>query len=459
MIWRDWPEAVSAEIGEQYYRHRDLGAPYSTGIPYPLALAMLDVYPDEFGANRDAFCAKFGVYLDPDDPDGLPVGFVKHRDRLTGIDFLMTNCSLCHLGMIDGKKVTGLGNRQLRLNALNAAILTVAARDDFTPERLIPAAEAAAKKRGAAWTLRGKIALNKAIPKLRELAASDTADAWGGMKGVDAGAGRNTAIEFAKSASKVPVAPPYSFAKYPALWMYKQRQTFGYDGALAGDLSIVLAAVEFNKNMPVGDILHHRERWRSLNAFIQTIEPPAFPRPIDTKLASEGERLFESHCVRCHRAPGQYKENVIDLDEIGTDPDRVHSVTPELIAARDQGPMAKWVHINKPAGYVVPPLEGVWCRAPYLHNGSVPTLEDLLRPEAERPVLFPVGDGQAYDFVRVGLPYVEDTRPDGRRAGKPAPRTEMFDIRKPGNRNSGHDFGTDLPAEDRAALLEYLKRY
>ena len=52
-------------------------------------------------------------------------------------------------------------------------------------------------------------------------------------------------------------------------------------------------------------------------------------------------------------------------------------------------------------GYVARPLEGVWATAPYLHNGSVPTLDDLLKPEDERPVCFPVGHRE-YDPVKLG---------------------------------------------------------
>jgi hypothetical protein len=99
------------------------------------------------------------------------------------------------------------------------------------------------------------------------------------------------------------------------------------------------------------------------------------------------------------------------------------------------------------------PLDGIWATAPYLHNGSVPTLADLLRPPANRPVQFHVGT-RRYDPQRVG--YVTDALAPG--------NASLFRTRDarghavPGNSNEGHVYGVDRLSEaDRAALLEYLK--
>jgi len=92
------------------------------------------------------------------------------------------------------------------------------------------------------------------------------------------------------------------------------------------------------------------------------------------------------------------------------------------------------------------PLDGVWLRAPYLHNGSVPTLRALLFPD-ERPVVF-VRGYDVYDWDRVG--FMADG-PEAERQGVP------FDTRLRGNANTGHLYGRELPASDREALIEYLK--
>ena len=97
-------------------------------------------------------------------------------------------------------------------------------------------------------------------------------------------------------------------------------------------------------------------------------------------------------------------------------------------------------------GYNVPHLDGIWLRGPYLHNGSLPTLRDLLKPPAERPKLFYRGC-DVYDPVNVGF---KDC-PEGKRIDPP------YDVSRKGNGNSGHVFGTELPASDIDALIEYMK--
>ena len=95
-------------------------------------------------------------------------------------------------------------------------------------------------------------------------------------------------------------------------------------------------------------------------------------------------------------------------------------------------------------------MEGIWAAAPYLHNGSVPTLADLLKPPRNRPNKFEVGN--RYDTALVGL------------ARNQAPGAQERDTRgcddddlKSGESRCGHDFGTDLSDAEKRALLEYLK--
>jgi hypothetical protein len=110
-------------------------------------------------------------------------------------------------------------------------------------------------------------------------------------------------------------------------------------------------------------------------------------------------------------------------------------------------------------GYNPPFLDGVWLRAPYLHNGSVPTLRDLLTPPEQRPKLFWRGY-DVYDPVNVGFfapgPAVAGREPT--RMESEARRVGMkHDTSRRANSNQGHAFGTDLPAAEKDALLEYLK--
>jgi len=103
---------------------------------------------------------------------------------------------------------------------------------------------------------------------------------------------------------------------------------------------------------------------------------------------------------------------------------------------------------TKPYCYESRVLYGIWAAAPYLHNGSVPTLADLLAPVDQRPASFALG--RIYDPSRVGLAAVQP--------GSPFTRTTT-DCTKRGSGESrcGHTFGTKLSDPQKEALLEYLK--
>ena len=93
-------------------------------------------------------------------------------------------------------------------------------------------------------------------------------------------------------------------------------------------------------------------------------------------------------------------------------------------------------------------MQGIWAAAPYLHNGSVRSLEDLLKPAGERAKSFRIGP--AYDIESVGLA-AEQTVFDY------TLETTGCDQINSGSSNCGHEFGTSLPADEKRALLEYLK--
>jgi mono/diheme cytochrome c family protein len=93
-------------------------------------------------------------------------------------------------------------------------------------------------------------------------------------------------------------------------------------------------------------------------------------------------------------------------------------------------------------------LEGIWAAAPYLHNGSVPTLAELLKPAAQRVSKFSLGP--KYDIDNVGLVVTQDASVPTRSV------TDCSDLNS-GNSRCGHEFGTNLSDQDKKALLEYLK--
>ncbi|MBL9043327.1 MAG: hypothetical protein JNM83_17070 [Myxococcales bacterium] len=233
--------------------------------------------------------------------------------------------------------------------------------------------------------------------------------------------------------------------------------------------------------------------------------PETVLAPIDRKLAARGDVLYRTHCVSCHALIDRDdpRRRVVAMitgaDIVGTDDRAVKNlVEPQLptgklagaispkgqqygekasaltlvgdlvtrlLAAKPAAPLAAIAnakihglqatpkqgnHRNSAAdptlallSYKARPLNGIWASAPYLHNGSVPTLYDLLLPASQRPAQFAVGRWE-YDPRKVG--YVSEGKVPW-----------VFDTKVTGNSNRGHEYGTTLSHEDRWALVEYLK--
>jgi hypothetical protein len=117
------------------------------------------------------------------------------------------------------------------------------------------------------------------------------------------------------------------------------------------------------------------------------------------------------------------------------------------------------VDAARTGGYVPPILTGVWSTAPYLHNGSVPTLWHMMHP-AERPARFEVG-GHRLDFDRMGIALAPDSGGVWRYPAAYRARSisVIYDTSLPGRSNRGHEFPFSSMSEDeKRAVLEYLKR-
>lgn len=171
---------------------------------------------------------------------------------------------------------------------------------------------------------------------------------------------------------------------------------------------------------------------------------------LDQEQVKVGEAIFRANCAVCHAKDGQRNGTVIPVEEVGTDRHRVDMWTAEA-AQRYNAYQADYdwgfEGFRDLNGYVAIYLDGVWLRGPYLHNGSVPTLRDLLRKPEDRPKLFYRGH-DVYDPVNVGF------ISQGKQAEAVGSR---HDVSLPGNSNQGHLFGTELTESDKLALLSYLK--
>jgi len=184
--------------------------------------------------------------------------------------------------------------------------------------------------------------------------------------------------------------------------------------------------------------------------WVTTLPSPKYPGPIDQALANRGQVVYDQNCAACHDVGGRLVGKVTPIAEIGTDRHRLDSFTPELAHQLDtevgKGKPWHFRHFRKTHGYANLLLDGLWLRAPYLHNGSVPNLRALLFP-AERPTVFYRGY-DVYDWKDVGF---VTSGPVARREGF------RYDTRLPGNGNQGHLYGTKLTVAQRLAIIEYLK--
>jgi hypothetical protein len=248
----------------------------------------------------------------------------------------------------------------------------------------------------------------------------------------------------------------------PPWWHLKRKKTMYCDGRTPA------ASVRTNMQFLLGEktldeFKELEPTFRDLQAFFKTLEPPRYPFAIGRPRADRGERVFKAACARCHGTYGPdaaYPNKIIPLDVIGTDPQRALGLSDRLVAHYN----ATWFGEHHPAnpkmtGYQAPPLDGIWATAPYLHNGSVPTLAQLLDSET-RPARFtrPPSTGfEHYDTVRVGWKHEVIEAPVAARRRTDWEASFIFDSSRFGLGNQGHTFGDDLSATERTDLIEYLK--
>jgi hypothetical protein len=183
--------------------------------------------------------------------------------------------------------------------------------------------------------------------------------------------------------------------------------------------------------------------------FLLTLQPPPYPFPIDQVGAERGRSIFAQECAGCHAFGGSKTGQVDDIAAIGTDRHRLDSFSPALVEKFHSihSPPFVFDAYRKTNGYANVPLDGVWARAPYLHNGSVPNLHALLLPGKERPSTFYRGY-DVYDPLEVG--FISDG-PEAAKVGF------LVDTNIPGNSNQGHAYGANLGDAQKHDLIEFLK--
>ena len=448
------PRFTSAQ---EHFLYGSIGTEDEHGVPYWIWLVLPRIFPQYLPAPGGY--ASIGIMAH--DGHEMPIGFSKVD---IGVPRVGVNCALCHTATVRAAPTDAPtvypGAPAHQTGAQEYARFLVAAASDprFTADTILN--EIA---KNVQLSLPDRLIYRFVLIPDTRRALLRLADEEPAAKR-EWGRGRTDLVSLAKfTVLRQPADATIGTADAMPLWNLKSRETNGYqwDRSAASLREVVRsAAVIEGASKRWMDI--DTEMWdrrearqpsslRQVEEYLSDLKPPKYPFAVDSTLAAAGATTYAATCAQCHDANGARASSPIPVAEIGTDGSRLDAWTArsaEAFNAFGEGHGWKFSGFRKPAsGYVAPPLDGVWLNAPYLHNGSVPTLSDLLEPPANRPARFWRG-WDVYDQARVG--FISDG-PDARRFGT------LFDVTQPGNGNGGHTYGTTLSAEQKRALVEYLK--
>ena len=380
--------------------------------------------PDGYAA---AFRRRYGLHPAPYPNDGLPMGLRRAPRRSDGsMTGLHIDCLVCHGGSIGGQSIIGLGNTQLDLRPLF---------DDLTR------------------------ADGRAVPPPLFTLNSARGTVNAGMVDVILLSLRNR--DLSRRVLPLPLGANLPELDVPAWWLLRKKATMYYDGRTDA------RSVRTNMQFLLGELTLDQFRaleptFRDIQAYLKSLTPPKYPFPIDAARAGRGRLVFEKTCARCHGTygpDGSYPNKVVPLDVIGTDPERARGLSDRFVAHFNATWFAERYKVDETmVGYQAPPLDGIWATAPYLHNGSVPTLYHLLN-SSERPARFrrpPSTDFAHYDRDKVGWTFEPvDSPPDP--TLPPFEARFLYDTSRFGLSNRGHTFGDKLSEAERMDVIEYLK--
>jgi hypothetical protein len=495
---RDRPVDYADDV--MFFERGSTGGEKMNGIPYWIWVALPEIFPEYLPDKKAGQgYSSFGMIYEPgaDPRYALPLGM--SRRNVSGLDVVYLNCAVCHTGTVRDapgapqRWVPGMPAHQFNLGAWGKFLTTIPKDQKFTPQRLLDQIDAmqndshrlVAKpdlidrlifRYYAVYLMRDKLSV------LGQRLSFIDNSTWG--------PGRVDTFNAPKALLNFPMehADPRELmgnCDFPSVWNQGPRKgmQLHWDGNNTSvderNLSAAFGTGAYPPILDSGRVLR-------MAKYLETAQPPTYPYPIDKTLAARGKPVYEKYCTRCHGTPqppfrsrvpkkgecdnpgpdAECVGTVVPIERIGTDPSRLHSYT-WLLAVnqstlyagyeKDWGfkpPYPQRFHsFKKTNGYAGMPLDGIWLRAPYLHNGSVPTLRELLEPSSTRTKVFYRGD-DVFDPEDVG--FVSNIPKQGER------EFFRFDTAQRGNGNQGHEgpaYGTELLAEEKRALLEYLKTF
>lgn len=446
---------------EEHFKYGSTGGERESGFPYWIWRTLPQICAEHLpGKDYTSLGLLYETGKD------LPVGMSKLRNM--GIDRVFLNCAVCHTSTVRLKPgaaptlYTGMPAHKFDIMKFEKFLFDCAADPKFRGEYLIPEIDHRAGKLGV---LERYVVYPIAIALMRERILMLRGRFGFVLKQPEWGPGRVDTFNSAKvlfnfPMDKLPTHELIGASDFPSIWNQRKRQ--GMQLHWDGNNTMVeernkSAAFGTGTTPPTIDLaaIGRVEDW------LLDRTPPPYPLPIDKELAAKGAPVYKAYCAACHGASGQDFSGdkvgkVTPIEAIGTDRGRLDSYTYPLAvnqATLYAGYPHRFQHFRKTFGYANMPLDGLWLRAPYLHNGSVPTLRHLLEPGEKRPSQFYRGN-DLLDARDIGFAW--DMAEDQGR------HFFLFDTAVAGNSNRGHEgaaYGTDLPPDQKDALLEYLKTF
>jgi mono/diheme cytochrome c family protein len=481
-----------------------LSGPTGTDMmPLVVMQVLPDMFPENFqpgGSAAGNWVRQFGFIAGkPDVNYGLPVGFVisNYRPKSGGpspVPFVGFSCAMCHTNLIrpvDGRQaifVKGMGTTSLDFIAYFEVL-----RSSFLDEQRFTVRNidtAYYRKFGRHLTLTEKLTIAAWIPGTRNFFKTNLPkydDPFTGMDLRDSRYmpnGPSRTQPFRNLVRLIIDRPATTgdsaYCKIPSLYEQRNRHWGQYDGSVANRLSrSVLAAIATGAtvdNLVLPDITSSVTG--AVNYTVDLKGPryadvfPAENSRLDPDQIKRGHALYIQSCAPCHGSrdertgdwqPGARTGEVIPAEIIGTDAERVNfrhydTITDALFnffpADNPLRPKREDLRpgpLGDTHGYINAPIEAVFARTPYLHNGSVLTLAELINLKPRRAVFY--RGANLYDPNDVGL-----VSPDS-----PTPAEYFrFDTSERGNSNKGHDYpwayhGNGWDRDRLLALLDYLK--
>ena len=459
--------AIAYDNIEEHFKYGSTGGERASGLPYSVFMILPKVFADKLPGGY----ASLGFIYEKDEngnPRDLPIGFSKRK--VQGVDRTFVNCAVCHVGSVrvvpesQQHIVIGMPSNTVDLEGFTRFLISCVKDERFTGGRLVPEIEQAGTE-----DLVNRLALRfVGIGLMRERLLTlgdrfrflDTEP--------DCGPGRYDTFNPPKSLFNFPLdkrdpSEKIGLCDFPSIW--NQRQRKGMHLHWDGNNDSVeernrSAAFGTGATPPTLD----RDNIKRIENFLLEAKPLSYAElfTIDYSLAAKGEPLYMQYCASCHGISGvdfsgKYVGQVTPIEEIKTDRWRLDSYTFELCINQNllyaNFGDERFSHFRKTFGYANSPLDGLWLRAPYLHNGSVPTVRDLLEPGELRPKEFYRGN-DVYDPKRMG--FVSAIAEEGGR------KFFRFDTSLPGNGKLGHEgyaYGTQLRPEEKDAIVEFLKKF